>query len=103
MTQKSWHTALSDEDLTFIKRFLLASGSLKKIAKQYGITYPTIRLRLDRLIEKIKVLDSEEITDEFERTLRAQYAEEKIDISTFKTLLSAHINELEKQKKGEIS
>ncbi len=100
-TKKSWHDDLSDEDLTFIKRFVLASGSLKEIARQYGITYPTVRLRLDRLIQKIKVLDNQEIADEFERILRAQYAEEKIDASTFRTLLSSHNKELEKQRKGE--
>ena len=100
-TKKSWRDDLSDEDLTFIKRFVLASGSLKEIARQYGITYPTVRLRLDRLIQKIKVLDNQEIADEFERILRAQYAEEKIDASTFRTLLSSHNKELEKQRKGE--
>ena len=99
--KKSWLAELSDEDLTFIKRFILASGSLKEIAKQYGITYPTVRLRLDRLIQKIKVLESQDISDEFERILRALYAEEKIDASTFRTLLSAHYKYLQKQRKGE--
>jgi len=31
-----WMANLDDEDLTFIKKFILASGSLKEIAKQYG-------------------------------------------------------------------
>lgn len=35
----------------------MASGSLKEIAKEYDVTYPTVRLRLDRLIQKIKVCD----------------------------------------------
>jgi hypothetical protein len=100
-TKKSWMDGLSDEDLTFIKRFILASGSLKEIARQYGITYPTVRLRLDRLIQKIEVLDNQDIADEFERILRVQYAEEKIDATTFRTLLSAHNNYLEKRRKGE--
>ena len=68
----SWLEQLSDEDVSFIKRFVVASGSLKELAKAYGISYPTVRLRLDRLIEKIKVLDSQEIVSEFERTLRAR-------------------------------
>jgi hypothetical protein len=100
-TEKSWLDDLSDEDLTFIKRFILASGSLKEIAKQYGITYPTVRLRLDRLIQKIKVLDSQDIADEFERILRVLYAEKKIDATTFRTLLSEHNNYMKKPKKGE--
>lgn len=90
-----WLEKLSDEDTSFIKRFVLASGSLKDLAKAYGISYPTVRLRLDRLIEKIKVLDSQEIVSEFERTLRARYADGKIDMETLKVLLTAHQSELE--------
>ena len=49
-----WMSNLDDEDMTFIKRFLLASGSMKEVAAQYGVSYPTVRLRLDRLIQKIQ-------------------------------------------------
>ena len=48
----SWIEDLEEEDLTFIKNFVLTSGSLKEMAAKYGVTYPTVRLRLDRLIEK---------------------------------------------------
>ena len=91
---ESWLAQLSDEDVSFIKRFVLASGSLKELARAYGITYPTVRLRLDRLIDKVKVLDNQEIVSEFERTLRAHYAEGKITMDTLKTLLAAHKDEL---------
>lgn len=94
---ESWLTQLSDEDASFIKRFVLASGSLKELAKAYGITYPTVRLRLDRLIDKVKVLDNQEIVSEFERTLRAHYAEGKITMDTLKALLAAHQDELDTQ------
>ena len=98
----SWLTQLSDEDAAFLKRFVLASGSLKQVAEAYGISYPTVRLRLDRLIEKVKVLDSQEIVSEFERTLRAHYADGKIDMATLKKLLQAHQDELrdETARKG---
>ena len=46
-----WIVNLDDEDVSFIKRFLLASGSLKEMARQYEVTYPTVRLRLDKLIQ----------------------------------------------------
>ena len=42
--EDSWINVLSDEDLSFLKRFVLASGSLKDLAAAYGVTYPTIRL-----------------------------------------------------------
>jgi len=86
---------LSDEDLAFLKRFVLASGSLKELAQAYGISYPTVRLRLDRLIEKVKVLDNQEIVSGFERVLRAQFAEGRIDADTLKDLLAAHRQEME--------
>ena len=40
-----WMAGLEEEDVAFIKRFILASGSLKEVAGQYGVTYPTVRLR----------------------------------------------------------
>jgi len=90
-----WTDALSDEDLSFIKRFVLASGSLKELARSYGVSYPTIRLRLDRLIEKVRIHDSLDFTSEFERKLRLLYADGKIDMETLKALLAAHREESE--------
>jgi hypothetical protein len=58
-----WVMALDEEDLKFIKNFILASGSLKEIATLYGVTYPTVRLRLDRLIQKINITESAENAD----------------------------------------
>jgi hypothetical protein len=96
-----WIDHLTDEDLAFVKRFVLASGSLKALADAYGISYPTVRLRLDRLIERVKIYDSQKITSDFERTLRAQLADGKIDLATLKTLLAAHKKELEASSNGD--
>ena len=86
---------LNDEDLAFVRRFVLGSGSLKAIAAEYGVSYPTVRLRLDRLIAKITILESQEITSEFERIARAKHAEGKIDMVTLKELIAAHRREQE--------
>ncbi len=43
---------LTTEDQEFILNLLKASGSLKELAAQYGISYPTVRNRLDSLIER---------------------------------------------------
>jgi hypothetical protein len=94
--KKRWLDSLEDEDLAFIKRFILFSGSLKDLADAYNVSYPTLRLRLDRLIDKIKILDSQKIEDDFERQLRAQFADGKLDSHVFKKLLSAY----QDQKKG---
>lgn len=93
--EPNWTDRLADEDLSFIKRFVLASGSLKAIATEYGISYPTVRLRLDRLIEKIKVYDSLQIRSEFERLVRALCADGRIDAATMKNLLSVHQQEIQ--------
>ena len=94
----NWMQLLPEEDLAFIKRFIIASGSLKEMAANYGISYPTVRLRLDRLIEKIKVFDTYAKVGEFERLIRSFYAEGKIDVATFKQLLETHKKELETKK-----
>lgn len=90
MRQKRWIDYLSDEDLGFLKRFLLASGTLKDLAAQYGISYPTVRLRLDRLIEKVKVIDADAEAGHFETTLRSLHAEGRMDAATFRQVLDAH-------------
>jgi hypothetical protein len=91
--QKGWMDYLSPEDLAFLKRFLLASGTLKQLATEYGISYPTIRLRLDRLIEKVRLIDEHTEAGPFELRLRMLYADGKIDDDTFRTLLLAHRSE----------
>jgi hypothetical protein len=92
---QKWTDRLSDEELAFVKRFVLASGSLKELAKAYRISYPTVRLRLDRLIEKIKLLDDSRITSEFERLCWLLYAEGRMDMETLKLLLAANREEKE--------
>ena len=94
MSCRAWFEFLSDEDLAFVRRFVLAS--LKHVAQQYGVTYPTIRLRLDRLIAKIEVVEQHAEVSEFERLLRAQFADQKISHETFNLLLAAHRKEQEK-------
>lgn len=93
MSDARWIEGLAEEDLAFIRRFVLASGSLKEMARIYGISYPTVRLRLDRLIEKIKLLTSDDVESEFERVLRIEYAQGKLDLGTMKRLLKAHREE----------
>ncbi len=87
---RDWIDLLEDEDLVFLKRFVLASGSLKDLAAAYAISYPTVRLRLDRLIAKIQVFDSQQPMDRFERAVRGMHADGKIDLIALKTILSLH-------------
>lgn len=92
---RRWLELLSDEDVMFLKRFLLASGTLKELARQYGVSYPTVRLRLDRLIEKVKVIDSTQDLSRFEARLRALYTDGRLDDDTFRQLLDTYRSEEE--------
>jgi len=81
-----WMMGLEDEDIVFIKRFLQASGSLKEIARQYEVTYPTVRLRLDKLIQKIQI--SEDISnDPYISLIKRLVISDKLDFDTAKILI----------------
>ncbi len=45
---------LPTENQDFILQFIKASGSLKEMAKLLKLSYPTVRNRLDEIIERIK-------------------------------------------------
>ncbi|MCQ4139062.1 DUF2089 family protein [Chryseobacterium sp. EO14] len=47
---------LTREEQEFILSFFLSSGSIKEMAKQAGLSYPTMRNKLDDLIGKIETL-----------------------------------------------
>lgn len=84
-----WMVNLENEDVVFIKKFLQASGSLKEVAKQYSVTYPTVRLRLDRLIQKIQI--SEDTNNEpYIALIKRLAVNEKIDFDTAKILMSEY-------------
>ncbi len=84
-----WITGLDDEDLAYIKKFLLASGSLKEIALQYGVTYPTVRLRLDKLIQKIAIVD-DNTNDPYISLIKRLAVDDKLDFDTAKILINEY-------------
>ena len=81
-----WMAQLEEEDVAFIKRFVLASGSLKQIAGEYGVTYPTVRLRLDRLIQKIELGERED-EDPYVALIKRMAGNDKLDFATAKILI----------------
>jgi len=89
-----WLSNLDDEDIHFIKRFLLVSGSLKEMSGIYGVTYPTLRLRLDRLIQKIQLNDKSD-ADPYVVLIKKLALDGKLDFYTAKLLIA----EYKKQKK----
>lgn len=88
-TLPPWMADLDEQDMTFVKRFLLASGSLKEVAAQYGVSYPTVRLRLDRLIQKIRLSDTAE-ADPYVSLVKRLAVDDKLDFDTAKVLIAAY-------------
>ena len=84
-----WMAGLEEEDVAFIKKFILSSGSLKEMAGQYGVTYPTVRLRLDRLIQKIR-LTEDTAADPYIATIKRLAMNEKLDLDTAKVLIAEY-------------
>lgn len=46
--------SLPREDLDLVVELVLQSGSLKGLAESYSVSYPTIRARLDRTIDRLR-------------------------------------------------
>ena len=84
-----WMEKLDDEDVSFIKKFLLASGSLKEVAKIYDVTYPTVRLRLNKLIQKI-VISEDSSNEPYIALVKRLAVNEKLDFDTAKILISEY-------------
>jgi len=51
-------SSLTEEQLTFVQIFLRARGNLSEVEKVLGISYPTIRNKLDEII---KVLNRDQV------------------------------------------
>lgn len=84
-----WMINLDDEDISFIKKFILASGSLKEIANHYGVTYPTVRLRLDKLIQKIQI-NEDTFNEPYIALIKRLAVNEKVSFDTAKILISEY-------------
>ncbi len=85
----NWLINLELEDIAFIKKLVIASGSLKDLAKEYDVTYPTIRVRMDKLIEKIKIYDKQKI-DPYIEKIKLLAINDKIDLDTAKILIEEY-------------
>ena len=84
-----WFLALEQEDAAFLKNFVVKSGSLKEIARLYGVSYPTVRLRLDRLIQKIELSDHQE-EEPFPAFIKGLAVDSRIDLETAKLIIEKY-------------
>jgi len=87
-----WILDLELEDISFIKNFILSSGSLKEVAKIYDVSYPTVRLRLDKLIQKIKLSDNKQ-DEPFITFIKGLAVDSKIELETAKLIIEKYNSE----------
>jgi hypothetical protein len=92
--EERWFEKLEPEETAFIRRFVLASGSLKEMAEQYGVSYPTIRARLDGLIAKMRTDVKAKPDTHLRRTVRALVEEGALDLPEARRLLEAGARDL---------
>jgi hypothetical protein len=65
--------SLSAEDQVFVMAFIRCHGSIKEMEEMFGISYPTVKNRLNRIarqfefVEIVKIASEEEVIDELER------------------------------------
>lgn len=90
-----WLLALESEDVAFLKNFVLKSGSLKEISKLYEVSYPTVRLRLDKLIQKIELNDQKE-EEPFSAFIKGLAVDSRIDLETAKIIIDKYKQERKK-------
>ena len=81
-----WITELDETELNFIKNFVLSSGSLKQMAKEYGVTYPTIRSHLDAVIKKIELGEQAE-EDSYVKLIKRMAIEGNIEFDIAAVLI----------------
>lgn len=84
-----WLANLTEEDLAFIKNFVLSSGSLKQMSQLYQVSYPTMRIRLDRLIEKIRLNDND-TEDPFILLVKSLAIDDRYDVDTARILIDEY-------------
>ena len=87
-----WAAALSEEDFSFIRKFILASGSLKEMADNYKVSYPTMRLKLDRLIQKVELSENEK-EDGYISFIKNLALDERISVEAAKLIIACYKKE----------
>lgn len=88
----AWILSLELDEIEFIKKFILSSGSLKELAKGYNVSYPTVRIRVDRIIQKIE-LNSKAENEPFIAYIKQMAIEDRISIDDAKKIIDKYRQE----------
>ena len=50
------------EDQVFVSEFVRCHGSIKYMEKAFGISYPTVKNRLNRIVQQLRLVEVEQFT-----------------------------------------
>lgn len=93
MESNPWFDYFENEEKEFIRQLILASGSLKELAKVYDVSYPTVRLRLDRVINKVKLYSDQE-NNPFVNSVMQMVIEDKISLDSANEIINNYKKEV---------
>src|SRR5699024_3497251 len=91
----SWMLSLDGEDVEFIKKFVMTSCSLQEIAKIYEVSYRAVRSKLDRLIEKIKLNETED-KEEYIQFIKKLSIDDRINLEEAKLIIEKYKQDKER-------
>lgn len=93
----AWIEELESEEIDFIKKFILASGSLKELGKIYDVSYPTVRLRLDKIIQKININERKE-DEPYIKFIKKLAIDDKLDVAIAKQIITEYKKNIKEDK-----
>jgi len=96
--ERSPLSRLPEDDLSLVVQFVLCSGSLKDLAKRYGVSYPTIRGRLDGLIERLRAAVEDRPRDPLAETLAGMVQRGELTATGARKVLEAAKERTQDQK-----
>ena len=54
------------EDQVFVSEFVRCHGSIKYMEKAFGVSYPTVKNRLNRIVQQLHLVEVEQLSDKDE-------------------------------------
>ena len=87
-----WFLKLEREDQEFVKQLVKASGSLKELAKIYQVSYPTVRVRLNKIIQHIDLIEQHGKSS-FETKIMEMVINDELPLNLAKKILADYQEE----------
>ena len=74
---------LPDEQVAFVETFLKCRGNIKEVERELGLSYPTVRARLDEIVRALGLSPQPEVPRELRDELLAKLEAGEINADEF--------------------